>query len=82
MLLIEQQADDWAEKCFADTYGYIQEKFIKSGNIFAVEGGDRKVVNITNNGMGIYHHPRQLAMNLLAIERIIERTGKVSRIFN
>lgn len=82
LLLIENQADDWAEKCFADTYAYIQDKFIKSGHVFAVEGGDRKVVNITNKGMGIYHHPRQLAINLLAIERIIGRTGKVSGVFN
>jgi hypothetical protein len=31
--------------------------------------------------MGIYHHPRQLMLNLLAIERIIARKGKVSDAF-
>lgn len=82
LLLIEHQADKWAEKCFADTYAYINDKFIKPGYVFPVEGGDRKVANITNKGMGIYHHPRQLVLNLLAIERIIDRNGKVSGVFS
>lgn len=82
LLLIEHQADDWADKCFAETYGYIEDKFLIPGHVFAVEGGDRKVAKITNRGMGIYHHPRQLVINLLAIERIIDRTGKISGVFN
>lgn len=67
---------------FAETYGYIEDKFLIPGHVFAVEGGDRKVAKITNRGMGIYHHPRQLVINLLAIERIIDRTGKISGVFN
>lgn len=81
LLLIEHQADSWALECFSDTYDYIKKNFIKQDYAFPVENGDRKLINFSDKGMGIYHHPRQLMLNLLSIERIIAREGKVSGVF-
>jgi len=81
LLLIEHKADSWASMCFSETYNYIRKNFIKEDYSFPVENGDRKLINFSDKGMGIYHHPRQLMLNLLTIERIIARKGKVSDAF-
>lgn len=81
LLLVEHQADQWALGCFSETYNYIKNNFMKKDYVFPVENGDRKIVNFSDKGMGIYHHPRQLVLNLLAIERIIDRNGKSSNVF-
>jgi len=80
LFLIEHTADVWAEKCFAETYDYVQDKFVRSDYAFAIESGDRKVAN-HSKGMGNYHYPRSLVMNLSALNRIINRKGRVSNLF-
>lgn len=76
MFLIKHSADDWAKETFSKTYEYMQKTFIKSELAFPVESGDRKFDNFSKNGMGIYHHPRQLMLNLLAIEKMNEHNRK------
>lgn len=78
LFLIEHTNDTWAEECFTATYQYINGKFINPRYAFAIESGDRKMLEHNRKGVGIYHHPRQLMLNLLAFERIIERKGKTS----
>jgi len=81
LLLVEHQADQWALACFSETYNYIKNNFMKMDYVFPVENGDRNIVNFSDKGMGIYHHPRQLVLNLLALERIIDRNGESSNVF-
>lgn len=81
LLLVEHQADQWALGCFSETYNYINSNFLKKGYVFPVENGDRKIVNFSDKGIGIYHHPRQLVLNLLVLERIIDRNGESSNVF-
>ncbi|MFA5243798.1 MAG: AGE family epimerase/isomerase [Pedobacter sp.] len=81
LLLVEHQADQWALDCFYETYSYINNNFIKEGYVFPVENGDRKIIDFSDKGMGIYHHPRQLVLNLQAIDRIINRKGEISHVF-
>lgn len=81
LMLMEHQSDKWAIECFSGTYNYVIKNFMKPDYLFAVENGDRNLINFSDKGVGIYHHPRQLVLNLLAIERIIERKGKVSEVF-
>lgn len=82
LFLIEHTDDPWAEECFARTYRYIKDKFIHPRYAFPIESGDRKLTEYSRKGVGIYHHPRQLMLNLLAFERIIRRKGEVSGLLN
>lgn len=78
-LFLIEHADDsvWANKCFATTYTYVQDKFAHPEYAFAVESGNRKLTNYSER-MGNYHYPRNLMMSLLAIDRIISRGNQVS----
>ena len=71
LILIEESGDLWADKYFADTYAYIRQKFVRPEYAFAVESGDRRV-NDHSTGMGTYHYPRNLAMTLVALNRMIK----------
>ncbi len=82
LFLLEHTGDEWANELFKKTYAYIQDKFIRPEYAFAVESGDRKLKNYSKKGMGIYHHPRQLMMNLSAIDRLIARKGEVTNVFS
>ena len=82
MLLIEHTNDQWARERFADTYAYIKEKYAYPQYAFPVESGDRKMAEHTIHRAENYHHPRRLMLNLLALERIIKRDGKVSGLFS
>lgn len=73
LMLIEDTQDPFVRNCFAQTYAYVQDKFEHPEYAFVVESGDRKLANYSKKGVGNYHHPRQLMINLLALERIIKR---------
>jgi hypothetical protein len=62
----------------------VQEKFPLKKHGFPMwqMGGDRKVTHQPHTSRkGNYHHPRHLMHNLLVLERMIERGGKISGIF-
>ncbi len=70
LFLVENTGDEWAYKCFSDTYKYVIEKFTRKGYKFWIHEGDRKMENIRMNRVEHYHHPRHLMLNLLALNRM------------
>ena len=66
------------------TFRYVQERFpLKPhGYPMWIMGGDRKVTFRPHTSRkGNYHHPRHLMLNLLAIDRMIARGGRVSDVW-
>lgn len=76
LFLIEHTADTWAKQCFEETYYYIQDKFVNSAYAFWISAGNRKLTEFQKVRAEHYHHPRHLMLNLLSLNRIIERGGK------
>ncbi len=72
LFIIEKTGDEWAEKCFAETYNYVCEKFAHTEYKFWVSGADRKVEEFPTNRAEHYHHPRHLMLNLLALNRLTD----------
>jgi N-acylglucosamine 2-epimerase len=81
MLLMEHTQDEWARERFSQTYAYIQAKFTHPEYAFVVESGDRTMTNYSKSRAEQYHNPRRLMLNLLALDRMIKRGGKVSGLF-
>jgi N-acylglucosamine 2-epimerase len=81
MMLMEHTQDEWARERFAQTYADIQEKYLHPELAFIVESGDRTMARFSKNRAEHYHHPRRLMLNLLALDRMIKRGGKVSGLF-
>ena len=81
LLIIEHARDSFARNRFAETYAYVRNKFFHPEYPFMVESGDRNVLDYSKKGVGNYHHPRHLMINLLALERMIARGGKASGMF-
>ena len=81
MFLIEHTGDEWALRHFERTDKYIFDKFFNKDNKFWHSGGDRKMVNRNVTLMEHYHHARQLMYGILALERMIKRSGATSGIF-
>ncbi|MDP6777165.1 MAG: AGE family epimerase/isomerase [Candidatus Latescibacteria bacterium] len=84
MILMEHTDLEWPEWWFDRTFRYVQEKFpLKPhGHPLWILGSDRKVTFKSHiSRQGNYHHPRHLMLNLLAVERMIERGGKVSDVW-
>jgi len=88
MFVIEHTGAQWARDWFTRTWGYVQEKFPlkKHGSPIWMYASDRKVTfedylrrpkRVEN-----FHHPRHLMLNLLSLERMIKRDGRVSRLFS
>ncbi|MEX2585201.1 MAG: AGE family epimerase/isomerase [Balneolaceae bacterium] len=82
MLMIEHTGDEWARKIFLKTHDYVQEKFVHPGFRFWTSGGDRTLEEYNSSRAEHYHHPRHLMLNLLALDRIIERGGELSGLFD
>jgi hypothetical protein len=62
----------------------VQEKFPlrQHGYPMWIMGGDRKVTYQPKTARkGNFHHPRHLMLNLLALDRMIERNGAVSGVW-
>jgi len=85
MTLMEHTELDWPERWFERIYRYVEERFSlrQYGHSLWILGADRKVTFEPHvSRKGNYHHPRQLMLNLLALERIIERQGQVSEFWS
>lgn len=81
LVLMEHTDLAWADFWFDRTFRYVQEKFpLKQyGHPLWILGADRKVTFQPHTSRkGNYHHPRHLMLNLLALDRMIERKGRVS----
>lgn len=81
MMLLEHTDLDWPELWFGRTFRYVQQKFPLEPHGYSLwsMGGDRKVTYRPHTARkGNYHHPRHLMLNLLAIDRMTERGGRMS----
>lgn len=81
MLMIEHTGDEWAKEIFLKTHDYVQEKFARPEFRFWTSGGDRTLEEYNSSRAEHYHHPRHLMLNLMALDRIIERNGEPSGLF-
>ena len=80
LTMIELTGDPWAKEWFERMYTYFREKFYlkKRGLPLWLFGGDRQVTFTPHTKrMGIFQQPRQLMLNLLTIDRMIENDGKM-----
>ena len=84
LFIIEHTGAKWAKDWFSRMFEYVQDKFpLKQyGYPLWITGADRKVTFVEHTErVGNFHHPRHLMLNLLSLERMIERNGKVSGLF-
>lgn len=82
MILMEHTDLEWPVHWFDRTFAYVEDKFSLKQYGFPLysESGDRQVIfrpHVARKEN--YHHPRHVMRNLLALERMIGRGGKVSR---
>jgi N-acylglucosamine 2-epimerase len=87
MCLIEHTGDPWAKEFFARLHAWVMDKFPlkKYGLPLWIDGSDRKVTFNKGNGTRRaenFHYPRYLMLNLLALDRMIKRGGKISGVFS
>ena len=81
LILMEHTRLEWPWWWFDRTYRYVREKYPlrQYGYPLWILSADRKVsFKPHTSRKGNYHHPRHLMLNLLALERMIERGGRVS----
>lgn len=84
LYIIEHTGAQWAKDIFSDQFNYIQGKYpLKKYGFHMWEGNtDRKFTHVPHvMRKAIYHHQRHLMLNLLSLERMIARGGRVSGIF-
>jgi mannose/cellobiose epimerase-like protein (N-acyl-D-glucosamine 2-epimerase family) len=88
MFVIEHTGAQWAGDWFGRTWAYVQEKFPlkKHGSPIWMYAGNRKVefeeFKTRPKRIENFHHPRHLMLNLLSLERMIKRGGRVSTLFS
>ncbi len=81
LFMIEHTGDQWAKDMFVKMYDYVIDKYpLKQyGYPIWILTADRKVTfEEHTDRVGNFHHPRHLMLNILSLERILERGGKVS----
>jgi mannose/cellobiose epimerase-like protein (N-acyl-D-glucosamine 2-epimerase family) len=84
MCILEHRGDKWAKDWFDRTYTYVRNKFSlkQYGFPLWIDRADRKVTFERHASRADnFHPPRHFMLNLLAIDRIIKRDGKVSGMF-
>jgi N-acylglucosamine 2-epimerase len=88
MFVIEHTGAQWARDWFTRTWSYVQEKFSlkKYDSPIWMYAGNRKVefeeFETRPKRVENFHHPRHLMLNLLSLERMIKRGGRVSKLFS
>jgi len=85
LMAVEHLGAAWACELFGETYSYVMDHYPlkKRGYSLWILGADRKVTFEEHaNRVGNYHHPRHLMLNLLSLDRIIGREGRVSGAFS
>lgn len=84
LFVIEHTGAQWAKDWFSKIFTYVHAKFPLKKHGYALWDfwPDRKVTFTKHySRVGNFHHPRHLMLNLLAIERMIGRSGKASGVF-
>ena len=81
LIVIEHTGADWAKEWYTRMHTYIMDKFPlkKHGYPLWILYSDRKMTyDEHTTRVGNFHHPRQLMINMKALDRMIERGGKLS----
>ncbi|MFH1267891.1 MAG: AGE family epimerase/isomerase [Planctomycetota bacterium] len=84
LFVIEHTGADWAKEWFSRIFAYVHETFPLKKHGYALWDlwPDRKGTFVEHyERVGNFHHPRHLMLNLLSIQRMIERAGRVSGFF-
>lgn len=84
LAVIEHTGADWAKNMFSEQFAYIETmcRLRRWGYPLMIDSGDRRISELPKaRRKDIYHHPRYLMLNLLALERMGRRRGKVSGVF-
>jgi N-acylglucosamine 2-epimerase len=84
LCIAEHTGAEWAKELYSKTYTYCREKWVlkQYGFPLWIDYADRKVTFQRHASRAEnFHHPRHLMLNLLAIERMIKRGGKVSGVW-
>ena len=84
LFIWEHTGAKWAQDMFEKTWNYVIEKYpLKQyGFPIWILYADRKVTFERHyERVGNFHHPRHLMLNILSLERIIKRKGRVSDLF-
>lgn len=81
LFIAEHTGDTWAKECFKETFAYVHKKFNHPEDAFWISSGDRFLKEYQKVRAEHYHHPRHLMLNLLSLNRMIERKGKKSSLF-
>jgi len=85
LFVAEHTGAQWAKDWFAKIFTYVHKTYPLKKHGYALWDfwPDRKATFVKHyERIGNFHHPRHLVLNLLAIQRIIERSGKVSGSFS
>lgn len=84
LFVVEHTGAGWAREMFGKVYAWVREKFpLKPhGYPLWMHQADRKVTfQPHSTRVENYHHPRHLMLNLLSLQRMIERGGRPSGLF-
>lgn len=84
LFIVEHTGAAWAREMFHRMNDYVREKFIlkRYGFPLWMHAADRKATfERHSNRVENFHHPRHLMLNLLSIQRMIQRKGRVSGLF-
>jgi mannose/cellobiose epimerase-like protein (N-acyl-D-glucosamine 2-epimerase family) len=84
LFVLEHSGAVWAREMFGKVYAYLREKFpLKPyGYPLWMHQADRKVTfQPHSTRVENYHHPRHLMLNLLSLQRMIDRGGRPSGLF-
>lgn len=84
MCLVEHLEDAWAREWYGKMWAYVLDKFPlqKHGQALWILSADRKVTYQPHAArVGNFHHPRHLMLNMLSLDRMIERNGQPSGLF-
>jgi mannose/cellobiose epimerase-like protein (N-acyl-D-glucosamine 2-epimerase family) len=83
MLLLDHVGDPWAAETFGKFFDYLEENFpVRRHGIdspYWISFSDTRKVSYDSKGrmrVENYHHPRQLMLSLLALDRMIKRGGR------
>jgi hypothetical protein len=82
--IAEHTGAPWAKQMFAQMFIYVRDKFPlkKYGYPLWILKADRKVAfERHSDRVENYRHPRHLMYNLLSIDRMVKRGGKVANLF-
>ncbi len=85
MLMIVHADDSWAREWFGRTWGYMMEKFALRRHGFPLWNyhANRKADFELHAGtIEMFHHPRHLMENIVALEALVKHEGKLSGIFH